>query len=240
MSVQIHVACAASGNCGCPTEYPTKRPILDRLVDSSHRRSDRMKWNNLKAGVFQALWCALVVALCASSAFAQTQGRLLGTIEDAQGAVLPGVTVTVTSPQLQGANTTVTDATGQFRFPTLPPGVYHVKAELSSFKSVDQSDVRLGIDQTVTLPIKMQLAGVTEVVNVTGTTPVVDTTSSVGGVSVGQELMEQLAVRRDIYAVTRFAPGVTQDTFGPSFYGSTSAGNSSIIEGLNQTGAHHG
>src|SRR5438309_2539771 len=121
-----------------------------------------MKSNMVKLSVRGALWCVAVAALFAfaSPVSAQTTSRLVGTIVDAQGAVLPGVTVTVTSPQLQGANTTVTDATGQFRFPSLPPGVYHVKAELSSFKSVDQGDVRLGIDQTVTLPIKMQLAGV--------------------------------------------------------------------------------
>ena len=70
------------------------------------------------------------------SALAQTTGRLVGTIVDAQGAVLPGVTVTVTSPQLQGANAQVTDATGQFRFPSLPPGTYGVKAELAGFKTV--------------------------------------------------------------------------------------------------------
>ncbi len=199
-----------------------------------------MKWNIIKPGVRVALWCAIVVALCASSALAQTTGRLVGTIVDAQGAVLPGVTVTVTSPQLQGANSQVTDAAGQFRFPSLPPGTYNVKAELAGFKPAEQTDVRIGIDQTVTLPVKMSLAGVTETVNVLGASPVVDTTSSVGGVSVGQELMEQLAVRRDIYAVTRFAPGVTQDTFGPSFYGSTSAENSYIIEGLNTTGVEKG
>jgi hypothetical protein len=199
-----------------------------------------MNWNTVKPGVRQALWCAIVLALSASAALAQTTGRLVGTVVDAQGAVLPGVTVTVTSPQLQGANVQVTDASGQFRFPSLPPGVYTVKADLAGFKPVDQQDVRIGIDQTITLPLKMQLAGVTETVNVLGASPVVDTTSSVGGVSVGQELMEQLAVRRDIYAVTRFAPGVTQDTFGPSFYGSTSAENSYIIEGLNTTGVNTG
>ena len=187
-----------------------------------------------------AMIAAIGLIVAVMPAFAQTTGRLVGTIVDAQGAVLPGVTVTVTSPQMQGANTTVTDATGQFRFPSLPPGTYGVKAELSGFKPVDQPDVRLGIDQTLTLSLKMQLAGVTETVNVLGASPVVDTTSSVGGVSVGQELMEQLAVRRDIYAVTRFAPGVTQDTFGPSFYGSTSAENSYIIEGLNTTGVNTG
>jgi len=199
-----------------------------------------MKSNTMKHGARYALWCAIAVALCTASAFAQTTGRLVGSIVDAQGAVLPGVTVTVTSPQLQGANTQVTDATGQFRFPSLPPGTYTVKADLAGFKPVEQADVRIGIDQTVTLPLKMALAGVTETVNVLGASPVVDTTSSVGGVSVGQELMEQLAVRRDIYAVTRFAPGVTQDTYGPSVYGSSSAENSYIIEGLNTTGVNTG
>src|SRR5258706_16426665 len=116
-----------------------------------------MKSNILKPGALRVLWCAVIAALCASTAFAQTSGRIVGTIEDAQGAVLPGVTVTVTSPQLQGANSTVTDATGQFRFPALPPGAYHVKAELGGFKTVD-NDVRVNIGQTITLPLKMTIA----------------------------------------------------------------------------------
>ena len=98
--------------------------------------------------------------------------------------MLPGVTVTVTSPQLQGARTAVTDANGQFRFPTLPPGTYHVKAELAGFKSVD-NDVRVAIDQTVTLPIKMPIAGVSQTVNVMAASPVVDTHSDGGGITVG-------------------------------------------------------
>src|SRR5262252_9959581 len=81
-----------------------------------------------------ALVLVMTMAMLATPLFAQTTGRIVGTIEDAQGAVLPGVTVTVTSPQLKGANTQVTDANGQFRFPTLPPGAYHVKAELAGFK----------------------------------------------------------------------------------------------------------
>jgi Cna protein B-type domain. len=96
-----------------------------------------------------ALVFIVTMAALATPLFAQTTGRIVGTIEDAQGAVLPGVTVTVTSPQLQGASTTVTDANGQFRFPSLPPGAYHVKAELAGFKSMD-NDVRVNIDQTVT------------------------------------------------------------------------------------------
>src|SRR3954462_3265725 len=110
MIVQIAVRAGTAG----------RRLISPALFDRTLRRIERMKWNIIKPGVRVALWCAILVALCASSALAQTTGRLVGTIVDAQGAVLPGVTVTVTSPQLQGANTQVTDATGQFRFPSLP------------------------------------------------------------------------------------------------------------------------
>jgi hypothetical protein len=201
-----------------------------------------MKSNIVRLAARSALWCVMLAALFAfaSPVFAQTTGRLTGTVEDAQAAVLPGVTVTVTSPQLQGANTTITDASGQFRFPSLPPGTYHVKAELTGFQPAEQSDVSIGIDQTINLGLKMQVAGLAETIHVLGTSPVLDTTSSVGGIHVRPEMFEALAVRRDIYAMTRFAPGVTQDTYGPSFYGSTSAENSYIIEGLNTTGINAG
>jgi hypothetical protein len=184
---------------------------------------------------------ATLLTMLASAAGAQTTTtRLVGIVEDAQGAVLPGVTVTVTSPQLQGASTSITDTNGQYRFPALPPGVYNVKAELSGFKTLDQKDVRLQLDQTISLDLKLQLASLVETVNVLGTAPVIDTTSAVGGVSVGQEVFDQLPMKRDIYAITRLAAGVTTDIFGPTFLGSSSAENSYIIDGLNTTGVDTG
>ena len=201
-----------------------------------------MKWNNLKLAARAVCACATVAALvmlATTSASAQTTGRVVGTIEDAQGAVLPGVTVTVTSPQLQGANTAVTDTNGQFRFPALPPGAYHVKAELSGFKPVE-SDVRVALDQTITLPLKMQIAGLSETIQVLGASPVIDTTSAVGGLNAGQEMFAQLPVRRDFYSISRIAPGVTQDTYGAAVSGSTSAENQYIIDGLNTTGVEVG
>src|SRR5437588_13044996 len=77
--------------------------------------------------------CAALVAL-ATPAFAQTTGQVIGTVVDAQGGVLPGVTVSATSPQLQGTRTAITDSTGTFRFPTLPPGTYSIKANLAGFQ----------------------------------------------------------------------------------------------------------
>src|SRR5262249_26007546 len=206
---------------------------------STFSEENAMKWTTLKSGVCEALWSAIVVALCASSALAQTTGRLVGSIVDAQGAVLPGVTVTATSPQLQGANTQVTDATGQFRFPSLPPGTYTVKADLAGFKPIEEP-VRVAIDQTITLNLKMQLAGVAETVLVTGTSPVIDTTSAVGGITAGQEMFAQLPVRRDFYSISRIAPGVTQDYYGAQMAGSSSSESQYIIDGLNTTGVEVG
>jgi len=119
--------------------------------------------------------------LTPSSVLAQTTGRILGQVLDAQAAALPGATVTVTSPNLQGAQTQVTDSEGNYRFLSLPPGRYTVKVELASFKTYEQNNVDLGLDRTVTLPVSLQLAGVTEAVTVTATSSTIDTTSTVTG-----------------------------------------------------------
>src|SRR5947209_3917629 len=183
---------------------------------------------------------AIGAALVAPPAMAQTTGQIVGTVIDAQGGVLPGVTVTATSPQLQGARTSVTDGAGQFRFPSVPPGTYAIKAELSGFQPATQENVRVSLDQTVTLNLKLQVGGITQQVDVQGTAPVVDTTTAGGGVTVDQKMMTLLPVARDMYATARFAPGVTTDTVGPTALGSTGAENQYLIEGLNTTGIQAG
>src|SRR6185369_4370998 len=82
-----------------------------------------------------------VVALAATSVLAQTTGQVIGTVVDAQGGVLPVVTVTASSPQLEGTRTALTDGTGTFRFPTLPPGTYYIKANLAGFQDAGQENV---------------------------------------------------------------------------------------------------
>src|SRR5947207_15355005 len=121
---------------------------------------------------------AMLVSLATTPAFAQTTGQILGTVVDAQGGVLPGVTVTATSPQLQGTRTAVTDGSGTFRFPTLPPGTYSIKANLSGFQDAAQENITVSLDKSVALSLKMQVAGVSQTVNVMGTSPVVDTQSA--------------------------------------------------------------
>ncbi len=155
--------------------------------------------------LFGAVAAALLLASSAALQ-AQTTGRIQGQVVDAQGAVVPGVTVTITSPALQGALSQVSEADGRFRFPSVPPGRYTVKAELSSFKTFELANVDVPLDQTVTVPVTLQLAGVTAEVIVTGSTPVIDSTSTVTGIVADAEMLARLPVRRDIYAAPRLAP----------------------------------
>ena len=182
-----------------------------------------------------ALAALLVAVLVAPAATAQTTGQILGTVTDPQGGAVPGATVTATSPALQGARMAVTDNSGTYRFPTLPPGSYAIKVEMVGFQAAEQTNVPVSLSQAVTVNLKLQIAGVASEVLVLGASPYVDTTTSSGGISVSGELFTQLPIARDFYAISRLAPGVTQDAVGPAALGSTGAENQYIIEGLNMT-----
>lgn len=186
------------------------------------------------------IWVAALALAGAGLASAQTAGRITGTILDTTGAAVPGASVTATSPQLQGSLSTTTDSSGGFRFPIVPPGSYIVKAELAGFKTVEQRDIQVGLDRAVQLSLKMEVASVMETITVTGGAPVIDTSSVTSGVNATAELFNRLPVARDFYAIARVAPGTQTDDFGTAFYGSTSAENQYIIEGLNTTGIEVG
>ena len=91
--------------------------------------------------------CLLVAAPLA--VFAQTTGTIDGTVSDQNSGALPGVTVELTSPNLQGSRTLVTGNDGHFRFVSLPPGRYTISASLSGFGSV-QKTANVQLDSTVT------------------------------------------------------------------------------------------
>ena len=186
------------------------------------------------------LLCVAAFLLSAPAVSAQTTGRINGTVKDPQGAVLPGATVTATSPALQGSQTQVTDQDGVFRFLSLPPGRYTVKVDLAGFRAAEQPDVQVGLDRSVDLQLTLQLQGVTDTVTVTSISPTVDTRSTTIGVNANADLFERLPIRRDIYSIARIAPGTTEDTVGPAVLGSTGAENQYIIEGLNTTGIERG
>src|SRR5918996_6318396 len=91
--------------------------------------------------------CALLVMLAGVANAQDFRGRINGTVTDNTGAVLPGVTVTATSPALIQPQVQVTGADGSYRFLALPAGVYAIDFELTGFQNVKRQDVRVVINQ---------------------------------------------------------------------------------------------
>src|SRR5262245_25208179 len=152
----------------------------------------------------------VLACLCATTLLAQgvQTGTIRGTVHDEQGLAVPGVTVSVTSPALQTPRSAVTDTTGGYVFPNLPPGEYTVTFELSGFAQIKRTTtVPLGlvIEQNVT----MKAAGVAESVQVVAEAPAPIATSVVG-TNIKHEEIEQLATPRTLQGIATLAPAVSE------------------------------
>jgi len=156
-----------------------------------------------------ALLCMLTCMGLASPAFAQIeQSRLIGAVEDAQGAVLPGVTITATSPALIGTRSTVSEDAGKYQFPALPAGTYTLTFELSGFKTFRREGIVLRLGTIITVDAQLQIASLEETVTVSGESPVVDTTTTrVGSEFTGEKLVG-IPTSTDIWATLAQAPGL--------------------------------
>ena len=151
-----------------------------------------------------------VLALLAAAAPARAQefrGRINGTVTDNTGAVMPGVTVTATSPALIQPQVQVTGSEGDYRLIALPPGVYDLTYELSGFQTVKREGIRVVINTTLTVDQSLQVASLQETVTVTGESPVVDTSTTLVGTNFTKELLTEIPNARDIWAAMAQAPG---------------------------------
>ena len=92
--------------------------------------------------------------------------------------MLPGVTVTATSPSALSAQTTVTSETGNYRFPAVPPGTYELTFELAGFNTLKRSGISITLGFTAQVNVELALATLQETVTVSGASPVIDTTST--------------------------------------------------------------
>ncbi|MEP7118186.1 MAG: carboxypeptidase-like regulatory domain-containing protein, partial [Acidobacteriota bacterium] len=157
--------------------------------------------------------CALglSVLLAASTAFAQvsaTTGSINGKVTDNTGGVMPGVTVTATSTNMQGVRTDVTNAAGEYRFPAVPPGDYKLVFELAGFGTVNRENVRVGLGFTATVNMELGVASLQETVTVSGASPVVDVSTTTTAASFGQERLSALPNARDFWSVLAAAPAI--------------------------------
>jgi len=161
------------------------------------------------------LTASLAVLLSAPLAHAQVQtGSITGTVTDASGAILPGVSITLTSDRLIGGpQTQVTDTSGTYRFDRLIPGSYNVKFELQGFRTVDRPDVRINAAFVATINGKMEVGAVSETITVTGESPTVDVRSNVQQTVMSQEILEGIPTGRDPWSLAKLIPGVQVATY---------------------------
>ena len=126
----------------------------------------------MRRSLLGALAVVAVLAAWPVSAFAQgggasSTGTIQGRVVDSSGAVLPGVTVTTSSPSMIGVQTQVTNENGSYRFPAVPPGVYSVSFELPGFTGVKREGIEVSLGFTANVNAEMKVATLQETVTVT-------------------------------------------------------------------------
>ena len=166
-----------------------------------------------RARAASTLALALTVALgTAAAAFAQglQTSTLSGSVKSSDGAPLPGVSVTITSPSLQGERTDTTDANGGYIFRGLPGGVYKATFALSGFGTVER-DITIALGTTPTVDTTLSVATITEAVTVTAVAPTI-LESTVVGANYKAEAIDKLATGRTIQNIAEIAPGLTDNT----------------------------
>jgi Carboxypeptidase regulatory-like domain/TonB dependent receptor len=178
----------------------------------------------------------LLVPVTVLAQTSRTQGAITGTVTDTAGAALPGVTVTVTSPNLQGSRTEVTDADGKYQIGALPPGTYRAEFTLSGVKSQVREGISVHSGVTTSANAQMSLA-VTETVTVTASQVVVDPTAAATQHVMDEEHLKYTAVgsaNRSYQNVLQQAPAVGGGA-NPQVAGANNAQNDWYVDGVNTT-----
>jgi hypothetical protein len=156
---------------------------------------------------------ALITPASAAAQGALSRGALTGTVRDASGAVLPGVTVEAASPALiEKVRTVITDDAGIYRIVNLDPGVYTLTFTLQGFSQIKREDIELIGSATLTIPIDMRVGNLTETVVVTGESPVVDVQSTRREAVINGDVIATLPGTRSTGSLITMVPGL--ETFG--------------------------
>ena len=179
------------------------------------------------------LGMALVLILSTPLLLAQSRetGAIDGTVMDKDRAPLPGVNISVSSPNLMGTRSALTDASGLFRFPALPPGLYAVRAELQGFKTYVQENIRLTTTVRLTVDIVMTQSALEEEVTVMAQSPTVDVKSSESAsVTLGNEILRNIPWTNFAVDAVNLAPAVNDNV---AYGASRNTGIAYTMDGVN-------
>lgn len=207
------------------------------------------KFRGMLRNTLKPLLCVALLAIFASVASAQeVTGSIRGTVKDPTGAVIPGATVTATSPSLVRPIEVTTDDSGVYFFGRLPSGIYTITAAQSGFSTVKKDDVNVQLGRELSLDLGLTAGGVSEVVDVTATSgDAIDISSSKTVTNISEEFIDKTPKGRNVHSILRVAPGVrfepkagNEGVGGISIDGASGAENAYIIDGVEVTDVRKG
>lgn len=155
---------------------------------------------------------SLLLVLLTGLTLAQVRtGNIMGQVMLEDGSIIPGVSVTLTSPQT-GRLLAVSSENGNYRFLSLPPGKeYALVFELEGFKRVTRKDIRVTVGDNITVDAVMTPGDVSEEIQVTARPPVIDTRKTTASVNITQETLKTLPTARDPWSILEMVPGMMMD-----------------------------
>jgi len=184
---------------------------------------------------------AVVVLLSAAPVFGQGGvAEVNGSVADQSGAVLPGVTVTVTDEATGLVRTVESNETGRFVIAAVPPGRYMFRAELAGFQTQTRTGIGVNVGQAVTINFTLPVGTISDQVTVTGEAPLIETTQTQIGANITAQTIDDLPTQgRQQYALLALVPGMTPN-LGPGAFegaqysanGRETGGNLFLVDGM--------
>src|SRR5262245_27099436 len=163
----------------------------------------------MKGWIWKMGMILFLVLLLPLTAAAQATGQINGLVTDIQGGVLPGVTVEVTNMDTGAVRSTVTGGDGVYTVPLLQPGNYSVKASLNGFKTAVRESVRVTVTETARVAFELEVGQLSEVLTVTGTATLVETTNATHGIVIDEQKVVDLPLNgRNFTQLGTLIPGV--------------------------------
>ncbi len=172
------------------------------------------------------VFAVVLVGLGATPGWAQGTAELSGRVMDPSGAVLPGVSVTITNEATAATRSTVTNETGTYRFSGLPPGVYTMEVVLAGFATSRFERLELRVASPARQDIELALGSITESVTVTGESPLLNVMDSSLGNTINEQSINELPIEaQNVVELLSLQPGAVfvpaideeQDGIDPRF-----------------------
>ena len=184
-----------------------------------------------------AIAAVLFLVVSAALPAQTTTGRILGTVQDQSGGVLPGATVTITDMQRGVTRTLSADDAGEYVASDLNPGTYKLRAEAKGFKTVERQNILLEVAQDVRIDFSLPAGDATQTITVTEEVPLLNTTSATLGGTLSNETINDLPLNgRNYENLLQLRPGVVRYPGGgfstTSTNGLRAEDNAYFIEGL--------